>query len=386
MPGATLTQSPAQKQQQQLNAQRLQNAKLQSGEGLNGAMSGSNGDATHDAWNNYYANLGNPFLQPKLEDIRIEIPLEVQVPAEKAPQIIQQELNYEQKEIDYDEGQVLEAVQELNQNQELSAFGSLDLSESSVISHQSSEKQVGVEQANNLAMEQPEKSEPSEKAEMSDYSDNSEMLIEDSHTENPQEFKEDVDLVRHHSNVDFPYFFGWLGGLIGPKAETGIGWIKKGWSTGKKIWQGFKSMIWDDLIWKETLGLGKKKELSKEEKETQAKQAANKRMFFETLRAGLGLVLSSQRRQAMKARLEKLNRSLKRSNLSYEGDLDQNGQIRESVLLAEELANSKMNEQQLLAEKQKKMMMAKPMAKKGPGITMSADKSHNFNNAAKLAG
>src|SRR5581483_1752159 len=123
MSGATLTQSSAQKTQQQLIQQQTQNLRKQqygdfgteykvSPSTLNDLSTGSTpvnlGDltdqsATHDAWNSYYQNIGSNFTQVKPENItikldepKVEIPLSVQVPIEEAPQMIQQELNYEQ--------------------------------------------------------------------------------------------------------------------------------------------------------------------------------------------------------------------------------------------------------------------------------------------------
>ncbi len=56
-------------------------------------------------------------------------------------------------------------------------------------------------------------------------------------------------------------------------------------------------------------------------------------------------------------------------------------------MVESEKANSQKSEEELKAEKRQKLMLAgQAKAKKGPGITTSMDKAHNFNNAAKLAG
>ncbi len=324
-------------------------------------------------------NNWNAFLRvPEPRDIKIEFPLTVKAEPEAAIATLQKQEQVQEDRIDYDIAEVLKAEQALNQPHEFSASGSLPFG-----SENQSEREF-IETSTNELEELDNNIIAS--AEGAKLSQGLEPLIEDFHTREPQEFKQDLDLVRHHSDIDFPYFFGWLGGLLTKLFEPSISMFGK-IIPPSKHWKDTKSAVIDDLVWKQIFGFGRKKELTKEEQAKQKVQAANKRAFFDALRSGAARVISPEKRRDLKSRIESLNKSLKRGNLSYEGDLDANGQIRESSLVEEELANSKKSEEQLLEEKKKKMMMAgKAKTKSGPGITMSADKSHNFNNAAKLAG
>jgi hypothetical protein len=194
--------------------------------------------------------------------------------------------------------------------------------------------------------------------------------------------------TEYHANVDFGFFFKTTGGWAKEAAGEGSKFVLKT-VFNKKSWGEVKSAVWDNLFWKQVfkplIPLPEKKEPSKEEKEKKAKKAGNMRLFFSALKDGLRGLISLDQKRAFKQRLEALNKSLKRGNLSYEGSMA-NGQIREDLLVASEKANSQKSEEQIRAEKRQKLMAATGSVKKGPGITTSMDKAHNFNNAAKLAG
>lgn len=127
---------------------------------------------------------------------------------------------------------------------------------------------------------------------------------------------------------------------------------------------------------------------TEEEKKKEATQAANKRSFFESLKMGMMQMFGKRaRRNAMRPRIQEVNRTIGNQNVNYEGILNENDEIREEVLLQAEKANSEKTKAQIAADKRRKMMSAmRGSQKKGPGITFSQDLAHNANNAAKLAG
>jgi hypothetical protein len=319
-------------------------------------------DVVHNAWTNWENNL---FIQttPQIEYVS---PPQYQNSAEalgsiknastqiKVPEVaeLQKIVELEEKQIEIDEVNILET---LEAKTEFSS-GSLDFTVSNEL---------------HTPISEPESTFGTEP-----------VLPVEHQIEKPVNLKTETT---YHENVDFKFFFDTTGGWAKESMLNASGFILKH-TFNKKSWGEAKDAIWDTLIFKNILGLGKKKELSPEEKENQQKQSTNKKAFFNALRDGMRGLIGTEQKRALKQRIEALNKALKRGNLSYEGSMDQNGQVRIDLLAASEKANSEKTEEQLKAEKRQKLMMATPKAKKGPGITMSMDKSHNFNNAAKLAG
>lgn len=192
--------------------------------------------------------------------------------------------------------------------------------------------------------------------------------------EKVEEFKDNADVSRPLKLVDFGFFFSKVfGGL-------------RGLFDGMKFKPSFKpaGKAMFDLGREEVLFKYKKPETA-EEREKHAKQVANKRAFFDSLR--FGRALSTDKKRSMQQQLEQTNKQAGITNVSYEGTMDDSGQILENVAIAAEKGNSQKSAEQLKQEKQKKLQLfGKGKGKSGPGISFSSDKAHNFNNAAKLAG
>jgi hypothetical protein len=182
--------------------------------------------------------------------------------------------------------------------------------------------------------------------------------------------------------VDFPLFFR----FVKEASTTMAADASKKLLNTKHVVDAQKA--YKDLFWVQILGFGEKKpKLTKEQQEKKHKKDANIRSFYDTLRLLFRFILPVERKRAQRESVISTNTALGNGNVLYEGIIDpQTGEVRREFLEMAEKINSQKSQDQLKKEKQAKVLAATGSKKWKPGITFSADKSHNFNNAAKLAG
>jgi hypothetical protein len=198
-------------------------------------------------------------------------------------------------------------------------------------------------------------------------------------TENaPREFKDSIDVKPPDKLVDFGLFFTFVGGSV-REGTTGIrGFFKKMFRSS--------GLAMNNLLRKEIFFKSKKQQ-TPEQAAKEAKQNQNKQSFYSEMKYGIMRVLGLDKKRAMKQQIENTNLQAGMTNTSYEGISEPGGQIRENVLNDAEKNNSQRNNDREKQEKQRRLaMMSRGKGKSGPGISFSADKAHNMNNAAKLAG
>lgn len=325
----------------------------------------------YDAWNFFLAAKPDITSVPRPESpppqVTIPVFTEVTVPESEAAKIIQREISVEEAEVDRLQAQVLEEIRVDNTAEGLDATGRL--------SFRAEPTDTETDRVSNLRGE--------EKTEAGRQPKQAQMVAEDRHTLAPQPFDgRNLDVVRHHDLVDFPYFFGTMRAL-------GSGIAK---FTAKNILSvrnvvDVKDAI-GDLFFEQILGLGEKKTAPKEAEEKKQRQATNFRIFYDALRRGTGSMSNPDRQRGVREKIASLNKQSGRANLSYAGVLDQaTGEARGDVLIDAEKANSEKSQEQIKEERKRKLMFAaKNVVKKGPGISLTADRAHNFNNAAKLSG
>ncbi|MCL4441594.1 MAG: hypothetical protein M1609_13690 [Firmicutes bacterium] len=309
--------------------------------------------------------LDNPFL---VSPAKIEFPATIEQPFPEAVQTIEEEVIREEGEIEHLKAKVLGELAALAKKEEETAAGQPELLSSGELRFDNHEQQVV-----SVSFLTP-KQEDEPAADKADQG-----------KEKPQRYERDLNLIDAPAGlVDFGYFFRWSS----REAVSALEVVQK--AVSARNLTDTKKALFDDLLLGQILGFGEKKPKTGPEKQAEEKEreeARNRLWFFDQIRNAARFVISPERKRSLRERLQKLNRLLKRSNLSYEGDLEQNGQIRENALLEEDKANSIKSEEEIKNEKRKKIaMVSKGRGRKGPGITLTADKAHNFNNAAKLAG
>lgn len=185
--------------------------------------------------------------------------------------------------------------------------------------------------------------------------------------------------------IDFSYFFSVV-------ADAGAGAFNAfrestlNSKNAKFQAKDVKSAVMDDLVVKQLFNRVPK-EPSKEEKEKTKKRARNKRSFFQQLTILVKATISLDRKRSLRERIAYYNNIIGMSNPNYEGIVDpRTGDIKPEIIEEAEKINSQKSKEQMQKKKKQQMLASTGSVKRKPGITLTADKSHNFNNAAKLAG
>lgn len=321
------------------------------GKQLSPAETQTLGPTTNEAWSSW--------LQPKAQPSQIEYqpqPIQVEKPAPTIHEIKQDLHNAEVKTV-LMAADIMAAMQKDNKVNEAGwpARGEMPFNTESENTQEVFEEEI----------QAPPPQSPAEN-----------YLFERS--EPVQEFKQEINIDRPLKAVDFGFFFSWMFGGLGEivgKVTRAIGSQVRPFLAANK-----------DLIPKEIL-FGSKPKLTPEQQTAEIKQNQHKSSFFEALKMNARMFLGLDRKRSLKQQVELTNQQAGVSNVSYEGIMDQTGQIRDNIAVAAEQGGSQKTAEQAKNDKQRSLMFsAKGKAKTGPGISFSSDKSHNFNNAAKLSG
>lgn len=137
-------------------------------------------------------------------------------------------------------------------------------------------------------------------------------------------------------------------------------------------------------------GFGEKKKKDEKPKTPEELQKQNnKRISLEGIKNVIAIMMGGEAKRRIRKSAESANENRQSGmsrNASYEGSIDKNGQMFTYAQIDVEKVNSKKNEDEIRADRQRKLNIATKGKAGNPGVVFDLNRSHQANSVTKLAG